>query len=174
MEKIPTTRKGFNALEAELKQLKVVERPAIIEAIAEARELGDLKENAEYHSAREKQGFIEARIADLEDKLSRAKVISYDATESDLVRFGAFVTVSDEDTGDEKTYRIVGDLEADISKNLISLSSFIAIAEPLRPVPLWVLGLQILSLPKRSRLWMAVAQVRCEWGLPIAKGQPTR
>lgn len=123
---IPLTKDGFDQLQKELDQLKRIERPQVIEDIAEARAHGDLSENAEYHAAREKQGFIEARIADLEDKLSRAKVVSYDDQNPDLVRFGAYVTVCDEDSGDEKTYRIVGDLEADITDNRISLSSPIA------------------------------------------------
>ena len=125
MEKIPTTRKGFNALEAELKQLKVAERPAIIEAIAEARELGDLKENAEYHSAREKQGFIEGRIKELEGILSLAEVID-PASLSGSVKFGATVTVADEDTDEEKTWQIVGEYEANVEQGLLNIKSPIA------------------------------------------------
>jgi transcription elongation factor GreA len=125
MEKIPMTRAGYSALETELKQLKSVERPAIIEAIAEARELGDLKENAEYHSAREKQGFIEGRIKELEAVLSKADVID-PATLSGAVKFGATVTVVDEDTDEEKTWQIVGEYEADIERGLLNVRSPIA------------------------------------------------
>lgn len=120
---IPLTQEGYAALQQELEHLKQVERPKVISEIADARAHGDLKENAEYHAAREKQGFVEARIADLEDKLVRVKVITNDNAKADVIRFGAYVTVSDEMSGDSKTYRIVGDLEADISRNKISLSS---------------------------------------------------
>lgn len=125
MDKIPTTRKGFNALEAELKQLKSVERPTIIQAIAEARELGDLKENAEYHSAREKQGFIEGRIKELEGIISLAEVID-PASLSGSVKFGATVTVADEDTDEEKTWQIVGEYEANVEQGLLNIKSPIA------------------------------------------------
>lgn len=127
-ETFPFTKEGFAELTEELHRLKTFERPKVIAEIAEARSHGDLKENAEYHAAREKQGFIEARIADLDDKLSRGKVISYevDGSAPDQVRFGAFVTVTDEESGEEKTYRIVGDLESDIKKLKISLNSPIA------------------------------------------------
>ncbi|MCW1956568.1 transcription elongation factor GreA [uncultured Lentibacter sp.] len=125
MEKFPMTRGGHAALEAELKNLKSVERPSVIKAIAEARELGDLKENAEYHSAREKQGFIEGRIQELEAVLSLAEVI--DPTKlSGTVKFGATVTVVDEDTDEEKTWQIVGQHEANIEKGLLNMSSPIA------------------------------------------------
>lgn len=120
---IPLTKEGFKDLQKELETLKHVERPAVIAAIAEARGHGDLKENAEYHAAREKQGFIEARIADLEDKLSRAEIVDLSGITEDSIRFGAWVLLSDEDTGEEKRYRIVGDLEADIQKNKLSISS---------------------------------------------------
>lgn len=125
MEKIPMTRSGFTALETELKHLKSEERPAIIQAIAEARELGDLKENAEYHSAREKQGFIEGRIKELEAVLSRSDVID-PTTLSGSCKFGATVTVVDEDTDDEKTWQIVGEHEANIEKGLLNVKSPIA------------------------------------------------
>ncbi|MGH1464381.1 MAG: transcription elongation factor GreA [Cognatishimia sp.] len=125
MEKIPMTRAGCVALEAELKTLKVEERPAIIRAIAEARELGDLKENAEYHSAREKQGFIEGRIKELEGILSLADVID-PASLSGSVKFGATVTVADEDTDAEKTWQIVGEYEANVENGLLNIRSPIA------------------------------------------------
>ena len=112
MEKLPMTRAGHAARETELKTLKSEERPAIIQAIAEARELGDLKENAEYHSAREKQGFIEGRIDP--SKLSGA------------IKFGATVTLVDEDTDEEKTWQIVGEHEANIEKGLLNMKSPIA------------------------------------------------
>ena len=126
MEKFPLTKQGFLALEEELKNLKGVERPNIIAAIAEARSHGDLSENAEYSAAKEKQSFIEGRIQDLEAVLSRAQVIDVSDTRSDVIRFGATVLVADEDTDDEKRYQIVGDYEADIEKNKISLSSPLA------------------------------------------------
>ncbi|MEM7296069.1 MAG: transcription elongation factor GreA [Pseudomonadota bacterium] len=125
MEKIPLTEDGFARLEAEAKHLKSVERPAIITAIAEARELGDLKENAEYHSAREKQGFIEARIKDLDAILSRADVFD-PATLSGPVKFGATVKLVDEDTDEEKTYQIVGEPEADIEAGRLNIKSPLA------------------------------------------------
>lgn len=125
MEKIPMTRVGHSALEAELKQLKTVERPAIIEAIASARELGDLKENAEYHSAREKQGFIEGRIKELEAVIGLAEVID-PASLSGAIKFGATVTLVDEDTDEEKTWQIVGEHEANVEKGLLNIKSPIA------------------------------------------------
>lgn len=125
MEKIPMTRAGATALEAELKTLKTQERPAIIQAIAEARELGDLKENAEYHSAREKQGFIEGRIKELEAVLSLAEVIDPKGL-SGSIKFGATVTLVDEDTDEEKTWQIVGEHEANIEKGLLNIKSPIA------------------------------------------------
>jgi transcription elongation factor GreA len=125
MEKIPMTRSGHANLEVELKQLKSVERPAIIQAIAEARELGDLKENAEYHSAREKQGFIEGRIKELEAVLSLVDVIDPKSL-SGSVKFGATVTLVDEDTDEEKTWQIVGEHEANIEKRLLNVKSPLA------------------------------------------------
>lgn len=119
------TRAGHAALDAELKQLKSVERPAIIQAIAEAREHGDLSENAEYHSAREKQSFIEGRIKELEGTLGLADVID-PAKLSGAVKFGATVTIVDEDTDAEKTYQIVGEPEADLEKGLLNIKSPIA------------------------------------------------
>ena len=126
MEKFPLTKKGFLQLEQELKNLKGVERPNVIAAIAEARSHGDLSENAEYSAAKEKQSFIEGRIEELEAVLSRAQVIEPKEVSCDVVRFGATVSVVDVDTDAENTYQIVGDYEADIEKNLISLSSPIA------------------------------------------------
>lgn len=125
MEKIPMTRRGFDALDAELKQLKTVDRPAIIRDIAEAREHGDLSENAEYHAAREKQGFIEGRIKELEGVLSLADVID-PSKFSGSVKFGATITVVDADTDEEKTYQIVGEVEADIENGLLNLRSPLA------------------------------------------------
>ncbi len=126
MEKIPLTKVGYIALEAELKNLKGVERPNIIAAISEARAQGDLSENAEYSAAKEKQSFIEGRIQDLEAVLSRAQVIDTSLVNSKVIRFGATVLVADEDDDSERTYQIVGDYEADIEKNKISLSSPLA------------------------------------------------
>jgi transcription elongation factor GreA len=125
MEKIPMTRGGFTALDEELKTLKSVERPAVIRAIAEAREHGDLSENAEYHAAREKQSFIEGRIKELEAVLSRAEVID-PAKLSGTVKFGATVTLADEDSGEERTYQIVGETEADIERGLLNIRSPLA------------------------------------------------
>jgi len=125
MEKIPMTRSGHANLEVELKHLKSVERPAIIQAIAEARELGDLKENAEYHSAREKQGFIEGRIKELEAVLSLVDVIDPKSL-SGSVKFGATVTLVDEDTDEEKTWQIVGEHEANIEMRLLNVKSPLA------------------------------------------------
>lgn len=119
------TRAGYTALEIELKQLKSEERPAIIKAIAEARELGDLKENAEYHSAREKQGFIEGRIKELESVIGLAEVIDPKAM-SGAIKFGATVTLVDEDTDEEKTWQIVGQHEASVERGLLSIKSPIA------------------------------------------------
>jgi transcription elongation factor GreA len=125
MEKIPMTPAGHAALEAELKQLKSVERPAIIKAIAEAREHGDLSENAEYHSAREKQSFIEGRIKELEGVLGLADVID-PAKLNGAVKFGARVTLIDEDTEEEKSWQIVGEHEANVEKGLLNIKSPIA------------------------------------------------
>ena len=121
--KFPITITGYHKLEEELKGLKSVERPAISRAISEARELGDLSENAEYHAAREKQSFIEGRILDLEDKMARAEVIDVSKLSGDTIKFGANVTLRDEDTEEKISYQIVGEYESDISKALISVSS---------------------------------------------------
>lgn len=124
MEKIPMTRGGYDRLSEELKELKSVQRPAVIKAIAEAREQGDLSENAEYHAARERQSFIEGRIGELEDKISRAEVIDVaHLLGSKDIKFGATVTLVDEDTEDKVTYQLVGQDEADIKKGLLSISS---------------------------------------------------
>jgi transcription elongation factor GreA len=126
MDKIPMTAQGFQALETEIKHLKSVERPAVIRAISEARAHGDLSENAEYHSAKERQSFIEGRVMELEDKLSRAQVIDVSKLSGKVVKFGATVTVVDEDTDQKAKYQIVGDLEADFAKGRISISSPLA------------------------------------------------
>jgi transcription elongation factor GreA len=127
MEKVPMTAAGHQALESELKRLVAVERPRIIELIAEARGHGDLSENAEYHAAKEAHGLNEGRIAELEDKLSRAEVIEVaKLIGSKTIKFGATVTLVDEDTEEKKTYQIVGDLEADVKEGRISISSPIA------------------------------------------------
>jgi transcription elongation factor GreA len=125
-ETVPFTKEGYHKLKSELEHLKSVERPRIITEIAEARAHGDLSENAEYAAAKEKQGFIEGRIADLDDKISRAQIIEYGDVNDDRIKFGAWVTVTDEETGNDKTFRIVGDLEANLENGQISLSSPIA------------------------------------------------
>ena len=125
-EKIPMTPGGFKRLEDELRQLKTVERPNIIEAIAEARAHGDLSENAEYHSARERQGFIEGRIAELENVLPRVDVIDPAKLGNEKVVFGTFITIYDEETDKEKRYQIVGVEEADIEKGRLSVSAPLA------------------------------------------------
>ena len=127
MDKVPMTLAGFERLTEEMKRIKSVDRPAIIKAIAEARGHGDLSENAEYHAAREKQSFIEGRIAELEDKLSRAEVIDIaKLIGSTTIKFGATVTVVDEDTEEEKAYQIVGEMEADVKSGRVSVTSPIA------------------------------------------------
>lgn len=127
MNKAPITVQGAKKLQDELFQLKSVDRPRVIEAIATAREHGDLKENAEYHAAREQQGFIEGRIKDIEGKLGNAVIIDVTTVNANgKVVFGATVFVADEETGDEMTYQIVGEDEADIKNNMISIGSPIA------------------------------------------------
>lgn len=120
------TRRGFERLNDELNHLKSVERPDIIKAIAEAREHGDLSENAEYHAARERQSFIEGRVAELEDKVSRAEVIDVSKITGSEVKFGATVTLMDDDTDDVQTYQVVGSDEADIRNGLLSITSPLA------------------------------------------------
>jgi len=126
MQKIPMTADGFNRLEEELRHLKSVERPAVIRAISEAREHGDISENAEYHAARERQSFIEGRLAELEDKISRAEVIDVSKLSGRQVKFGATVTVVDEDTDEKAAYQIVGQDESDIKTKRLSITSPLA------------------------------------------------
>ena len=126
MSKIPMTAEGFVRLEEELKHLKAVERPAIIRAIAEAREHGDLSENAEYHAARERQSFIEGRVMELEDKISRAEIIDVSKLSGKQVKFGATVTVIDEDTDEKTVYQIVGEDEADIKAKRLAITAPLA------------------------------------------------
>ena len=126
MEKVPMTEAGHAAIVDEVQRLKSVERPRIIKAIEEARSHGDLSENAEYHAAKEQQGWTEARVAELEDKLSRAEVIDVSKLNGETVMFGAKVTLIDEDTEDKSIYQIVGEYEADVKKGKLSITSPIA------------------------------------------------
>ena len=126
MDKVPMTAEGYTTLEAEIKNLKTAERPRIIKLIAEARSHGDLSENAEYHAAKELHGITEARIADLEDKLSRADIIDVSKLKGSQVMFGATVTLIDEDTEDKVKYRIVGEVEGNVKEGKISITSPIA------------------------------------------------
>lgn len=126
MERVPMTIAGYKSLEQELQRLKAEERPRIIAAISEARAHGDLSENAEYHAAKEAQGLNEARVAELEDKISRAEVIDTSKLSGDTIKFGATVSLEDEDTGDKVKYAIVGDTEANLREGKISISSPIA------------------------------------------------
>jgi transcription elongation factor GreA len=123
MDKFPMTVQGHAALETELRRLQSEERPRIIEAISEARSHGDLSENAEYHAAKEAQGMNEARIAELEDKLGRAEVIDVAKLSGTTIKFGATATLVDEDTEEKKRWQIVGELEADVRKGRISVTS---------------------------------------------------
>ncbi|MCG8356488.1 MAG: transcription elongation factor GreA [Kiloniellales bacterium] len=125
-DKVPVTASGLARMQEELKQLKSVARPEVIRAIAEAREHGDLSENAEYHAARERQSFIEGRVAELEDKMARAEVIDVSSLSGDTVKFGATVTVVDEDTDDELTYQLVGELEADVKEGRLAITAPLA------------------------------------------------
>jgi transcription elongation factor GreA len=120
------TSEGYNSLQDELKRLKSVDRPAIIRAIAEARDHGDLSENAEYHAARERQGFIEGRVMELEDKIARAEVIDVSKLSGSVVKFGATVVLADEETDEEQKFQIVGEDEADVSKGRLSVTSPLA------------------------------------------------
>ena len=126
MDKVPMTVEGYKKLETDLHRLKVEERPRIIQQIADAREHGDLSENAEYHAAKEAQGLNEARVADLEDKLSRAEVIDPAKLSGTTVKFGATVSLADEESGDKVKYKIVGEHEASVRDGKISISSPIA------------------------------------------------
>jgi transcription elongation factor GreA len=126
MEKVPMTVEGFKKLEVELHRLKVEERPRIIQQIADAREHGDLAENAEYHAAKEAQGLNEAKVAELEDKLGRAEVIDTSKLSGNTVKFGATVTLEDEDSRDKVKYMIVGEHEANVREGKISIASPIA------------------------------------------------
>ena len=129
MNKVPLTKAGADKLNAELRELKSVRRPKVIQAIAEAREHGDLKENAEYHAAREEQGFIEGRVKDIEGKLSNAQIIDVKTMkDTGRVIFGTTVVIYDEDEDKEITYQIVGEDEADIKQGKISVSSPVAMA----------------------------------------------
>ena len=122
MIKIPMTADGFQRLEEELRHLKMNERPAVIRQIAEAREHGDLSENAEYHAARERQSFIEGRVGELEDKISRAEIIDVSKLSGKQIKFGATITVVDEDTDEKNSYQIVGPDEADIREKRLSIT----------------------------------------------------
>ena len=126
MDKVPMTNKSFDLLEEELKALKSEDRPSVIKAIAEAREHGDLSENAEYHAAKEQQSFIEGRILEIEDKLRRAEVIDPSKINSDKIIFGATIDLFDENSGSEITFKIVGVDETNVEKGLISVSSPVA------------------------------------------------
>lgn len=126
MQKIPMTAEGYAALDAELKRLKSVERPSVIQAISEARAHGDLSENAEYHAAKERQSFIEGRVAELEDKIARAQVIDSSRLSGTNVKFGATITMIDEDTEEEHVYKIVGEDEADVKSRRLSIASPLA------------------------------------------------
>jgi transcription elongation factor GreA len=126
MEKVPMTGEGYQALDDELRRLKTIERPAVIAAIGEARAHGDLSENAEYHAAKERQGWIEGQIADIEDKLARAQVIDVSKLSGSQVKFGATVSLIDEDTEDEARYQIVGEHEADVKRGKVSITSPVA------------------------------------------------
>ncbi|HWB47969.1 MAG TPA: transcription elongation factor GreA [Stellaceae bacterium] len=126
MNRLPMTSDGYNRLLEEIKRLKTAERPAIIRAIAEARTHGDLSENAEYHAARERQSFIEGRLMELEDKVARAEVIDTSKLSGSVVKFGATVTLADEETDEEQTFVIVGEDEADVKGGKLSVASPLA------------------------------------------------
>lgn len=126
MNKLPMTAEGYNRLREELKRLKAVDRPAIIRAIAEARTHGDLSENAEYHAARDRQSFIEGRVIELEDKIARAEVIDISKLSGSVIKFGAKVTLADEESEEEQTFRIVGEDEADVKNGRLSVTSPLA------------------------------------------------
>ena len=149
------TLTGYQRLEEELKHLRSNERPAIIKAIAEAREHGDLSENAEYHAARERQSFIEGRIKDIEDKVGHAEIIDVSKLDGKIIKFGATVTLVDEDTGEKVSYQIVGEDESDIKSGLLSITSPLARA---------LIGKQVkdtveVSTPKGSKSYEIVKTV---------------
>ena len=125
-DKVPMTAQGYSSLEEELRYLKTTARPEVIRAIAEAREHGDLSENAEYHAARERQSFIEGRVAELEDKIARAEVIDVTTLDGDTVKFGATVTLVDEDTDAETAYQLVGEMEADVKNGRLAITAPLA------------------------------------------------
>jgi transcription elongation factor GreA len=126
MEKVPMTVEGYTTLDEELKRLKTLERPAVIAAISEARSHGDLSENAEYHAAKERQGWIEGQIAEIEDKMARAQVIDVSKLSGSQIKFGALVSLIDEDTKEEARYQIVGEHEADVKQGRVSITSPLA------------------------------------------------
>src|SRR5579863_10699888 len=126
MNRLPMTADGYSRLQEEIKRLKSTERPAIIRAIAEARTHGDLSENAEYHAARERQSFIEGRLMELEDKIARAEVIDTTKLSGSVIKFGATVTLADEETDEEQTFKIVGEDEADVKDGRLSVTSPLA------------------------------------------------
>jgi transcription elongation factor GreA len=126
MDKVPMTAEGYHALDEELKRLKTIERPAVIAAIGEARLHGDLSENAEYHAAKDRQGWIEGQIAEIEDKMARAQVIDVSKLSGSQIKFGATVSVIDEDTEEKARYQIVGEHEADVRQGRVSITSPIA------------------------------------------------
>ncbi len=152
VDKVPMTLLGYQRLEEELKRLRGEERPAIIKAIAEAREHGDLSENAEYHAARERQSFVEGRIQELEDKIGRSEIIDVTKLDGKIIKFGATVTLVDEDTDEKTSYQIVGEDEADIKAGLLSVTSPLARA---------LIGKQVkeaveVSTPKGSKSYEIV------------------
>lgn len=124
--KVPMTASGYARLEEELQYLRQTARPQVIQAIAEAREHGDLSENAEYHAARDRQSFIEGRVAEIEDQMARAEVIDVSKLSGDTVKFGATVTLADEDTDEETTYQLVGEVESDVKDGKLAVTSPIA------------------------------------------------
>ena len=126
MDKVPMTGEGYHALDEDLKRLKTIERPAVIAAIGEARLHGDLSENAEYHAAKDRQGWIEGQIAEIEDKMARAQVIDVSKLSGKQIKFGATVSVIDEDTEEKARYQIVGEHEADVKQGRVSITSPIA------------------------------------------------
>ena len=126
MDKVPMTLDGFERLEEELKRLKTVERPDIIKAIATAREHGDLSENAEYHAAKERQSFNEGRISEIENKIANAEIIDVSKLSGKIVKFGAKIKLTDEDTDEDSSYQIVGEHEADINNGLLSINAPLA------------------------------------------------